>query len=139
MSLEHPACNNNIPKMKKTTLLKRIGCTISAAACMLSTQAQQPMPQKTTPYFIYPLGLTPNSDGKDDTWSVGWLQRADSFEVTINNRWGVVLLASNNPYFVWDGNDTKGKPVPTDMYSFTAVVYRRGESYRVKGNIMLVR
>ncbi len=125
--------------MKKAILLKQFSGTIVAACCIFCAQAQQPVPQKTTPYFIYPIALTPNNDGKDDTWSFGWLQRADSFEVKVFNRYGVALLVSNNPYFVWDGNDTKGKPVPTDVYTFTAVTYRNDEPLRVNGSITLLR
>ena len=62
-----------------------------------------------------PKGLSPNSDGLNDTWD---LSNLDVREVKIFNRYGLEVYQQNNYTNQWDGRDMKGNELPTATYYY---------------------
>ncbi|MFL5752360.1 MAG: gliding motility-associated C-terminal domain-containing protein [Bacteroidia bacterium] len=68
------------------------------------------------PEIKIPNGISPNGDGKNDTWMIG-LSRFPDNEVEIYNRWGDLLYQKQNYDDTWDGT-YKGKPLPIGTYYY---------------------
>ena len=55
-------------------------------------------------YVDLPHILTPDGDGKNDTWIIHYYEKYPSVQVTIFNRWGSKVYTSAIPYMdTWDG------------------------------------
>jgi gliding motility-associated-like protein len=93
----------------------------------------------TNDYFEYLNAFTPNGDEKNDTWSLTWQQRVDSFHITIYNRFGEALFSSDQTNFEWDGLNPKGKPCPEAMYVFRTYIRRYDEVKKIAGELILIR
>ena len=79
-----------------------------------------------------PTAFTPNKDGLNDVYRVGF-RDALKFSMKIFNRWGEMIYATTDPLKGWDGT-YKGVPQPIGAYVFlikgdgvcTGVVTRKG-------------
>ena len=70
------------------------------------------------PDIIIPNGISPNNDGKNDTWILAFKDDFPNLEVSVYNRWGDLLFYDNAGYGTeWDGtyND---KPLPVGSYYY---------------------
>lgn len=68
--------------------------------------------------LLIPTAITPNGDGKNDTWKIEGLDLFFEYEILVFNRWGQMLYKSTNlsdPN--WDGK-YKSKFVPTGTYLY---------------------
>lgn len=90
-------------------------------------------------FFSYSNVMTPNNDGKQDTWSFDYIVQPDSFKLTIYNRWGNVLFETSKVNFVWDGTDDKKKKIPTGIYMFKAELYYNEQKKSFTGSINLIQ
>jgi gliding motility-associated-like protein len=82
--------------------------------------------------------FTPNNDGKNDFFSVGFENLA-SFEVIIANRWGQIIYTSTDPNFSWDGT-FGGKPCQDDAYVYLITATGvQGKTFSLTGNVTLLR
>ncbi|MDP5168973.1 MAG: PKD domain-containing protein [Bacteroidia bacterium] len=54
-----------------------------------------------------PSAFTPNGDGFNDTYKIGY-NKLTTFQIQIFNRWGQLVFESNNPDFEWDGSSLDG-------------------------------
>lgn len=94
--------------------------------------------RSSDPYF--PNGFSPNGDGIND----GFFIPSDTllaFHIDIFNRWGTLIFTSDDPHFVWDGNDRRsGQSVPEGVYVYkvTYVNLRKNKEVR-EGTITLFR
>lgn len=68
------------------------------------------------PEIKIPNGISPNGDGKNDTWIIG-LNKFPDNEVEIYNRWGDLLYSKQKYDDSWDGT-YKGKPLPIGTYYY---------------------
>ena len=68
--------------------------------------------------IIIPNAISPNSDGLNDTWIIPGLLQRDIREMTIINRWGIVLYNTKSYENDWNGNNMKGKPLPEGTYYY---------------------
>lgn len=88
--------------------------------------------------LYFPNVFTPNGDNTNDTFKmVGATDQISDFQISIFNRWGVLLYKSNDPGFEWNGI-YKGSIVPDGVY-FYGGGYRHnctGEQYiPIEGSI----
>ncbi|MCB0488737.1 MAG: gliding motility-associated C-terminal domain-containing protein [Cyclobacteriaceae bacterium] len=85
-----------------------------------------------------PTAFTPNSDKLNDTFVVSG-QFIVKLEVTIFNRWGELMFATDKKNEPWDGT-FNGKPAPEDAYIWSAqVTDLAGRSYKASGTVALLR
>ncbi len=89
-----------------------------------------------------PAIVTPDANGIDDEWRIINLEKYETNSVVIVDRWGSVIYNAsgyNNGSKVWEGQNTKGDPVPTGTYFYTLSV-KTGDSFVEKrGFIELIR
>lgn len=83
-------------------------------------------------------GITPNSDGRNDTWVIDNIELFPSNEVNIYNRlgnrvWEGINYDNNN--VVWIGDNLSGNELPSDTYFY---VFESGSNVE-KGWIELTR
>lgn len=70
-------------------------------------------------------GLTPNGDGKNDTWVIDYLDLFNPNQVSIFSRWGDLIWEGNNydnVNVVFSGKDLHGAELPDGTY-FYLVTY----------------
>ena len=81
--------------------------------------------------------ITPNGDGKNDTWKIKNIELYPNAEVLVFNRWGKLIFRTKNPSAnPWDGR-YKGKLVPVDSYHY--ILYMNDGSEPKKGVISVIR
>jgi gliding motility-associated-like protein len=66
--------------------------------------------------FEFPNVITPNGDGINDIFKIENLP--ENTEVIILNRWGNVVLKSDNYQNNWDGKDSSGKVLVDGVYTY---------------------
>ena len=79
--------------------------------------------------------LTPNNDGKNDTWMVSDFNVIKGCTVIIYNRWGQPVYESTDYQNDWRGTK-EGQPLPDGVYYYS--IKCEGEEDRV-GSINLLR
>jgi gliding motility-associated-like protein len=85
-----------------------------------------------------PNTITPNGDGKNDTWQVWFLVYFPNAKVQIYDRWGQNVYQSNHglPENGWDGT-SNGRKLPMDSYFYT-IDLKNGHS-PLSGTISIIR
>ncbi|SDE17198.1 T9SS type B sorting domain-containing protein [Riemerella columbipharyngis] len=64
--------------------------------------------------------ITPNDDGKNDTWQVEYLDKMKEVSLTIMDRYGIVVFnSSDTNNLIWNGK-LNGRPLPTGTYWYAA-------------------
>ena len=69
------------------------------------------------PTIEFPDGITPNGDGKNDTWVIDYIQEYPEAVVEIYNRWGELLFHSDDYQNDWDGT-YNGENLPIGTYYY---------------------
>lgn len=85
-------------------------------------------------YILIPEFFTPNGDNINDVFQIGGDTNFDEFEVIIFDRFGKVLIQSNEAPFQWNGT-YNGRNLPSDDYWYRIKI--NDEIY--SGNISLNR
>lgn len=96
--------------------------TISKARCILQ----------------FYTGITPNSDGFNDTWIIDNINAFPNNEINIYNRLGNLVWTGknyDNNVVVWKGENLSGNPSPSDTYFFVF----EADGIQEKGWIELTR
>ena len=72
----------------------------------------------TPEYFFLPNAFTPNGDGINDLYfGVGNANEAESFHLTIWNRWGEMIFETDDPDEGWNGRKfNSGEIAPNGVY-----------------------
>ncbi|HRW62915.1 MAG TPA: gliding motility-associated C-terminal domain-containing protein [Bacteroidales bacterium] len=89
-----------------------------------------------------PTGFSPNGDGENDFLKFNGLEHSANNELTIFNRWGVVVYSKVNYSndMGWDGKNDSGNDLPEDTYYYILKVTDfEGASEVHKGFIVLKR
>jgi gliding motility-associated-like protein len=63
-------------------------------------------------------GLTPNGDGKNDTWIIRGIDQYPNSIIRVFNLWGTMVFESTGYEDPWDGT-YNGNPVPFGAYYYT--------------------
>ncbi|GIV42269.1 MAG: hypothetical protein KatS3mg034_1579 [Vicingaceae bacterium] len=72
---------------------------------------------KIIPKIVFPDGISPNGDGKNDVWIIDNIHEYPNNIVEIYNRWGELLFRAQPYQNNWDGT-YKGKPLPVGTYYY---------------------
>ena len=74
------------------------------------------------PPIRIPNAFTPNSDGRDDTWQIEFIEQFPDNTVTVFNRWGNRIFSVDNYSRAneWRG-DINGQPAPVGTYYYVVV------------------
>lgn len=78
------------------------------------------------PQILIPSGISPNGDGKNDTWILDFKDQFPNLVVTVFNRWGDELFYNEGYTEEWDGQ-FNGKELPVGTYYY--VVNLNSEFY----------
>jgi gliding motility-associated-like protein len=81
--------------------------------------------------------VTPNGDGRNDTWIIDNIWAYPEAEVTIFNRYGMEVYRTTGYQNDWDGTNTNGDYLPDGAYYYVISVPGADKSYT--GNINLLR
>ena len=74
------------------------------------------------PPIRIPNAITPNGDGIDDTWQIGFIEQFPDNTVSIFNRWGTQIFSTTNYSRANEWNGTiGGQPAPTGTYYYIIV------------------
>lgn len=84
--------------------------------------------------FFIPNVITPDGDGKNDTWKIKGLDLTAQNEVVIFNRWNNVVYETRNYTNNWDG-----KGLNAGTYFYVLKIKKDGNEKIYKGFIMLLR
>ena len=109
--------NNTTGPDVKTEDLKEINITSEAVIENQTTSPENAIYK----IEVLPNIFSPNNDGENDFFlvkSVG----LEEFNIVVLNNKSKVVYQSNNPDFIWDGNDLSGNPVPSG-YNVRYVYY----------------
>jgi len=79
--------------------------------------------QKPFSIFNIPNAITPNNDGRNDTWRIAGLENYTGSEVNVYDRKGIPVFkhTMNKQPLNWDGK-LNGSPLPTGNYWYTIKV-----------------
>lgn len=73
------------------------------------------------PELVIPDGISPNGDGKNDTWILDFIEQYPGVSIKINiySRWGELLYVADETYNDdWEGLTDKGDRLPAGTYYF---------------------
>lgn len=108
----------------------------SARGCKDTTYKEIIVEASFTVYV--PSGFTPNGDGINDYFTVGWTGVKD-FEIRIYSRWGLLMYTSTDPNFRWPGT-YQGGICPEGVYTYVMVGKGYlGEKKERAGTVTLIR
>jgi gliding motility-associated-like protein len=82
--------------------------------------------------------ITPNGDGRNDTWKIDEAAAYPDIEIEIFDRWGKLFWKSTRGYTVeWNGKNMSGRDLPMDSYYY--VINLHDGSDRITGTITIMR
>lgn len=91
------------------------------------------------PALVIPDGISPNGDGKNETWILVFKDDFPDMEVSVYNRWGELLFYDNNGYAnQWDGK-FKGEELPVGTYYYVIDVHHELYPEPFTGPITIMR
>jgi gliding motility-associated-like protein len=94
--------------------------------------------------LLFPEAITPNGDGKNDTFVVEKIEREyPNFNITIFNRWGNAVYKGNASTPEWDGTSNQSgnlgdDVLPVGVY-FYVVDFNDGSTKPRQGRVYLSR
>ena len=74
------------------------------------------------PDIIIPDGISPDGNGRNDTWILDFIELYPGVSISINvyNRWGEPLFTADETYQDdWGGTTQDGKRLPAGTYYYT--------------------
>lgn len=89
------------------------------------------------PTIQFPDGITPNGDGKNDTWVIDYIDQYPNHVVEIYNRWGELLYRSTAYKNDWDGK-YNGENLPIGTYYYV-IELNDGKTKPFTGPITVLR
>jgi gliding motility-associated-like protein len=90
------------------------------------------------PEFNPPGAFTPNGDGYNDVWNLPGVQGFTSISIQVFNRWGGLVWKSDK-YEPWDGNNSKGKAVPSGTYYYIIKYGDDKGTNKLSGSVTILR
>lgn len=94
---------------------------------------------EVVPSLIIPDGISPNGDGKNETWVLGFKEDFPDIEISIYNRWGELLFYDNTGYLnEWYGK-FNGEELPVGTYYYVIDVHHEFYPEPFTGPITIMR
>ncbi|MBI4645033.1 MAG: gliding motility-associated C-terminal domain-containing protein, partial [Bacteroidia bacterium] len=93
---------------------------------------------RVIPALFIPSGFTPNNDGDNDDWDIGYSEFYPDMEVQVFNRWGKELFYERGYTEKWDGT-YKGKPLPAGTYYYIIKLNDELNTEPITGPITIIR
>ncbi len=90
------------------------------------------------PQIVIPDGFSPNGDGQNDVWNIGYIYNFPNVVVEVYNRWGELLFRSIGYSTPWDGTYT-GKPVPIGTYYYIINLHDSRYTQNYTGPVTILR
>ncbi len=110
-----------------------------AATCYEPPKPKLPLPTGPALNWWVPSVFTPNGDGQNDTFGVIGETDSANFQLSILNRWSVLVFRTTDPTQPWNGT-VAGEPAPVGVYGFQVFNGRISTGNNQKsGMILLVR
>lgn len=110
-----------------------------AAICYEPPKPKPPVPTGPVLSWWVPSAFTPNGDGQNDTFGVIGESDPANFQLSILNRWSILVFRTTDPAQPWNGT-VAGEPAPVGLYGFQVRNGRTGtENSQKSGMILLVR
>jgi gliding motility-associated-like protein len=81
--------------------------------------------------------VTPDGNGKNDTWHIQNIETYPEAEVTIFNRWGTIVFHTKNYQNDWGGTNGKHDILPDGAYYY--VIKIPGSAKIYKGSVTIMR
>jgi gliding motility-associated-like protein len=120
------------PRLKPQSDTRYTLTATSPWGCSASDSVQVRVLEK----LLIPNAFTPNGDGRNDTWSVPFLDPTLEAEVRVFNRFGQLVFHARSAGKAWDGT-VRGVPQPSGVYVY--LVRFREDNSLMKGTLTLVR
>ncbi|HEY4787121.1 MAG TPA: gliding motility-associated C-terminal domain-containing protein [Bacteroidales bacterium] len=117
--------------MVSVTVTNQNGCSASDTIIILPCDIRK--------YFSNAQNtITPNGDGKNDTWIIPLLDNYPNTRVQIYDRWGRIVFQSEHglPPGGWDGT-SNGRPLPMDSYQY--IIDLKVNGIKATGIITIIR
>ena len=83
--------------------------------------------------------VSPDGDGKNDTWIPKQTFKYQEFNIIIYNRWGIRVFESEDPFFAWDGSVNGNDDAPDGIYFYVAKLKHFENAEEFKGTVTLLR
>jgi gliding motility-associated-like protein len=120
--------SNILPGIYSVTVKDLNNCVISKSVDL--------KPQNES-CLVIPNAISPNSDGINDVWRIGFIELYPNVEIMIFNRWGETLWRSARGYpDPWDGT-SNGSALPIDSYHYIIDLHNGHKP--IVGNVTIVR
>ena len=104
--------------------------------CIVVDTMQVVVREAVADILFIPNVLTPNADGKNDTWFIQNIELFPSNKVRIVNRWGDNVYQSQYYNNEWDGTFSGGK-LPAGTYYY---ILDLGDGWGIfKGDVTIIR
>ncbi len=115
-----------------------VALTVTANGCTNSDAVFIDEQNEDCFYVKVPSAFSPNGDGTNDFLRI-FLQRIQSFELKIFNRWGELVFETNNANLLWDGT-YKDEPQDIGVFQYYIEgVSISGDRFFRSGTITLIR
>lgn len=90
--------------------------------------------------LFIPTGITPNSDGQNDTWIIPYLYMCPNAVVKVYNRWGVKVFENEGEYYKnpWNGSNKNGKQLPMGAYYYVIEYNDENNTEPQAGSISII-
>jgi gliding motility-associated-like protein len=110
-------------------VLDRNGCKASASVRLTQPGALE-----------MPSGFSPNGDGSNDFFVIHGIEAYPDNDIVVYNRWGNVVYEFADYQNEWNGDNSKGEPLPDATYFVILKVYASAdETITLKGYVDLRR
>ncbi len=113
--------------------------TIIAVFKVITTPVPPPPPVSNLKGIQFPTAFSPNEDSKNEGFQLHVGGDVRSFTFRVWDRWGNLLVSTDDPEFTWDGT-YKNKPLQSGVYVYQLETeFKNGTSESTSGNITIVR
>ncbi len=134
-SLSNPNINNPVATPSVTTTYTVFG--YNKSGCVDS--AKVTIAVKYNDIDFIPSGFTPNGDGYNDLFRITNPRFGKLVDMSIYNRWGVLVYQTNDINKGWDGT-LNGQPQDIGVYNYLIITsHTDGANKIYKGTITLIR
>lgn len=83
----------------------------------------------------FPNAFTPGNDGLNDTWNAAFQNNPDIYNMTVYDRWGLIMFSTNDPGEGWNGTHNSGSDASQGVYTYVC----RFDDRLFTGTVLLLR